>query len=162
MRRSTNLSVAEESRDPNFGREHEARTEVETSITELDLQPALILEAPPPRPGYVQCWKRKRLGASDDQRNSLRVAQEGWVPRLDPNGRSYERVDCVLMERPIALANRRAAIIEARKRRMTTAVVNNAFRDLADRSGSGFGALPPVEGKGFIHRDTKEVVELTE
>ena len=161
MRSSTNLSIAEEARDQDFGREHENRTDVEYTITESDLRPTLILEAPPARAGYVQCWKRTRLGATEDQRNALRVAQEGWTPRLDPNGRPYQRVDALLMERPVAFAKRRADIIEARKRRMTTAVVNNAFRDLADRGG-GFTALPPMEGKGFIHRDTKEVVERTE
>ncbi len=161
MRSSTNRAIAQNSRDPDYERAHESREDVEASITELDLQPSLILEAPPPRAGYVQAWKRVRIGVGDDQKNSLRVAQEGWTPRLDANGRPYHRVDCVLMERPVAMAKRRAEIIEARKRRLTTAVVANAFRDL-DRETPGFAPLPANEGQGFIHKDTKEVVERTE
>lgn len=42
------------------------------------------LAAPPPRPGYVQCWIRTMLGGEADAMNIARSMSpgEGWKPRL--------------------------------------------------------------------------------
>ena len=39
------------------------------------------LEAPPPRPGYVQRWIRTTIGASNDPQNASKRFREGWRPR---------------------------------------------------------------------------------
>lgn len=39
------------------------------------------LDAPPPRPGYVQRWKRHQLNGTSDTRNWQRAMREGWKPR---------------------------------------------------------------------------------
>lgn len=48
-----------------------------------DWSPPSLLEAPPPRPGYVQRWIRVRRGNQDDLQNFMSRRREGWQPR-DP------------------------------------------------------------------------------
>jgi hypothetical protein len=40
-----------------------------------------LLNAPAPRPGFVQRWMRTKLGADDDARNIMRRMNRGWRPR---------------------------------------------------------------------------------
>jgi hypothetical protein len=46
--------------------------------------PPSLLEAPPPRPGYVQRWIRARRGGQDDVKDLMARSREGWRPR-DPS-----------------------------------------------------------------------------
>lgn len=40
-----------------------------------------LLNAPAPRPGFVQRWMRTKLGPDDDARNVMRRMNRGWRPR---------------------------------------------------------------------------------
>ena len=44
-------------------------------------KPPANLEAPPPRPGYVQRWIRVSMRGEDDVSNIAQSFQEGWQPR---------------------------------------------------------------------------------
>jgi hypothetical protein len=48
---------------------------------ELEWKRPSTLEAPPPRPGYVQRWIRTSIGASNDPQNVSKRFREGWRPR---------------------------------------------------------------------------------
>lgn len=84
------------------------------------------LEAPPCRPGYVQCWIRTMLGGEVDGLNIARSmnAREGWKPRLAntvPAGHSAPTLQhasygevigipgMILCERPVHMQRQRDA-----------------------------------------------------
>ncbi|KEZ78315.1 hypothetical protein [Salinisphaera hydrothermalis] len=54
---------------------------VEHGDGDIDWVRPSSLDAPPPRPGMVQRWKRHELGGAPDTRNWQRALREGWRPR---------------------------------------------------------------------------------
>jgi len=102
-----------------------------------DWQPPALLDAPPPRPGYVQRWVRVRRGGQDDLDNFMARRREGWQPR-DPSsvpgyivaptaahghfGRCIMVEGMVLCEMPAKRNAQRKAYYETRLAQQTTAV----------------------------------------
>lgn len=102
------------------------------------------LEAPPPRPGFVQRWVRRKLAGQDDTENYDRYMEEGWRPRKpstvkrghsltttknQSSGQEIVKRGHVLMELPQALADQRAAFYSNSLDRQTKAVENELFAD---------------------------------
>lgn len=58
-----------------------AATHVERENADVDWIRPSALDAPPPRSGYVQRWKRIELDGTPDTRNWQRALREGWKPR---------------------------------------------------------------------------------
>jgi hypothetical protein len=51
------------------------------SKDEFEWKPSNTLDAPEPRPGFVQRWVRFMVGADQDPKNWSRSTREGWRPR---------------------------------------------------------------------------------
>ena len=51
------------------------------SKDEFEWKPANTLDAPEPRPGFVQRWVRFMVGSDQDPKNWSRSNREGWRPR---------------------------------------------------------------------------------
>jgi hypothetical protein len=51
------------------------------SKDEFEWKPANTLDAPEPRPGFVQRWVRFLVGSDQDPKNWSRSTREGWRPR---------------------------------------------------------------------------------
>lgn len=64
-------------------RDAEARDVPRTSSAEIVYRPPTNLDAPDPRPGYVQRWVRAQFRDGDDTLNWQARIGEGWRPR-DP------------------------------------------------------------------------------
>ena len=94
----------------------------------------LNLQAPPPRPGYVQKWARVAVGADADATNVARLAKGGWTPRPADTCEGFVAVKggdfngcigvhgMVLMEQPVELAGKRQQLIRNRVNKLTMAV----------------------------------------
>lgn len=96
------------------------------------------LEAPPPRPGYVQRWVRCSVRSDADAGNLARAARRGWVPRKSETAPDFPAptikhgefagaigsVDCILCERPVEVDRRERAIVQARNNRQMQATVS--------------------------------------
>jgi hypothetical protein len=61
--------------------QEEVRPPVHGEDEDRPWTPPANLEAPPPRPGYVQRWIRVSIRAEDDVTNVSQSFQEGWEPR---------------------------------------------------------------------------------
>lgn len=104
---------------------------------ELDWRRPSMLEAPPPRPGYVQRWIRTSIGASQDAKNVSQRFREGWKPRsADSVPRGYTPPTIthgkfgevigvegnILCEMPIKMARQREAFYERKTNQQTQAI----------------------------------------
>lgn len=98
---------------------------------------AASLDAPPPRPGFVQRWIRVTLEGDDDPTNVSRKFRDGWRPRLastvppgstPPSISSGRFAGCIgvegmlLCERPEKMAAKHAAAINEKTRRITEGI----------------------------------------
>lgn len=89
------------SRDAEFPSDEPLHDDLE------DWTPPAVLEAPPPRPGFVQRWVRFRRGSQEDVRNFQRQRQVGWQPRdprtvpggwRPPTGNHGDVGSCIMVE----------------------------------------------------------------
>lgn len=117
--------------------EHMEDEVIEVEADELWKEPS-NLEAPPPRPGYVQRWIRTSIRSDADAGNLAKAARRGWAPRKADSAPDFPAptikhgemagaigsVDCVLCERPIELDRREKAIQRARTGRQLDATVS--------------------------------------
>jgi len=103
---------------------------------ELFKNAPLLLKAPAPRPGYVNYFMRYRLGHEQESRNTMLAAENGWRPQKDKDGNPIIVMDCVLMERPIAIQRQWEQKLKRESERQIQAVVDSEFRDLP--KGQGF------------------------
>jgi hypothetical protein len=102
------------------------------------------LDAPPPRPGYVQRWVRYRSGNIEDIDNIEKSMDQGWRPRKRTTEKSgheltarasgqygeyYVKRGLMLMEMPEKLAQQRNAFYRKKLRSMTDSVERDLLRD---------------------------------
>lgn len=107
-----------------------------------DWRRASNLDAPEPRPGFVQMWIRVEVDGKPDGRNYSRKFREGWRPRLPesvPEGLSPPTMrhgnqtvigaqGMVLCEMPKSAAAKRRLFYKTRTQRQMQAVEQNLMR----------------------------------
>lgn len=137
--------------------ESDARVTPRQTIADYEYRAPTNLDAPPPRPGYVQRWVRYDTKAEADLRNWQSKLREGWRPRdpkTVPESEYWYGLDSkrgndliavgglVLMEAPehVVIAKRKA-IAEA-ARRMERSVSTET--DKVSREGVAQGHAPIV------------------
>lgn len=59
----------------------EGSDKIEREADVVEWQDPSNLDAPPPRPGFVQRWVRASFRTGDDPGNLMRAHREGWRPR---------------------------------------------------------------------------------
>ncbi len=111
---------------------------------------ATALEAPPPRPGFVQRWVRTKSNGVDDTENYDRYITEGWRPRKpstvprghslattksDKNGQLIVKKGHVLMETTEDIKRQRDAFYSKSLDRQTKAVEQELFTDNKGHAG---------------------------
>lgn len=109
----------------------------------LDWRRPSMLEAPPPRPGYVQRWIRSAIGASADPKNVSQRFREGWKPRAAstvPRGYTPPTImhgqfgevigveGNILCEMPIRMAQQREAFYRKKALQQTQAVEQDVHK----------------------------------
>lgn len=146
------------------GSESDARNTPRETLADYQYRPPTHLDAPPPRPGYVQRWVRSEFRTENDNLNWQAKLREGWAPR-DPKtvpghlyffgqtsktGQDVIRVGgMILMECPEAKVRlKREAIREAVRRQEQSVSMDT---DKASREGRAVGAHP------IIREETTEV-----
>jgi hypothetical protein len=102
------------------------------------------LDAPDPRPGYVQRWVRYRSGNVEDTENLEKAMDQGWRPRERTTekrgheltaktsgtyGKYYVKRGLMLMEMPLKLAQQRNAFYEKKLQQMTKSVDVEMMRE---------------------------------
>ena len=117
-----------------------------------------VLPHIPARPGYSQYWVRAKYAGVPDVRNLLKRQRQGWKPRppetvpeifrqLVVNEESLGGVisthDLILMERPIAIQERRKKRHRERVDQLERAVKQNIFREHAKLGGEEVGITAP-------------------
>lgn len=128
-------------------------------------QPSQRLPYVPPQDGNVQMWVRISIHGQADPGNVMNHMSQGWRPRPAdtlPQGffvPSYDHPslgnvigthDCVLMERPKALAEEHAAEIRRQAGLQMQAVRSNLYREgSGDR---GFGS-PTMTNRSEVDRE---------
>jgi hypothetical protein len=103
------------------------------------------LAAPPPRPGYVQCWIRSMLGGEADVSNIARSMSpgEGWKPRLAstvPKGHTAPTLQhgaygdvigvagMILCERPVKMQQQRDAYYAEQLRKQHESIDRDIYK----------------------------------
>jgi len=101
------------------------------------------LEAPPPRPGFVQRWIRTATSKGNDPRNANKKFREGWRPRKAstvPGGFQAPTIahgqfgevigveEMILCEMPIKLSLQRQAFYEGKTAKQTEAIEKDLHR----------------------------------
>lgn len=121
------------------------------------------LEAPPPRPGYVQRWIRASVRSDADAGNLAKAARRGWTPRSADTAPDFPAptikhgefagaigsVDCILCERLVELDQREKAIQRARTGRQLDATV--AMLQQAEHKNMPF----EMENRSSVKRGTR-------
>lgn len=112
------------------------------------------LDAPDPRPGYIQKWGRYRAGNSDDIDNLEKLMDQGWRPRERSTakrgheltarssgqyGKYYVKRGLMLMEMPEKMARQRNAFYLKKLQSMTESVE----RDLLNENNRVMPVLAP-------------------
>jgi hypothetical protein len=139
------------------GSESDARNLPRTDTSDFTYRRGTNLDAPEPRPGYVQRWVRAEFRSETDNLNWLAKMREGWAPR-DPTtvadhenwyvpGRHQDKAvirvgGMVLMEIDERRLRAKRKAIDDQTKRQTDAVA----RDLesVSREGMREGASPIV------------------
>lgn len=103
-----------------------------------------VLDAPDPRPGYVQRWVRYKAGNQEDQENIEKAMDQGWRPRERSTvkrgheltakssgqyGKYYVKRGLMLMEMPEKLAQQRAKFYRKKLLTMTKSVDQDMLKD---------------------------------
>lgn len=121
-RRQTHAVNNENVHDSNeTGRQLDSQHEIERdSEQQTSWVPPNMLDAPPPRPGYVNRWVRFRAESSEDAEHFEEMYQQGWRPIKRASvkkvheltasthgkyGQYYVKRNLLLMEMPEKLAN---------------------------------------------------------
>lgn len=102
-----------------------------------------ILDAPAPRPGFVNRWVRYKDGKDEDTDNLENMLEQGWRPvrratakrghslTADSKGKYGQYIvkrGLMLMELPEALATQRAKHFRIKRDRMTEAIDRDLFK----------------------------------
>lgn len=102
-----------------------------------------MLDAPPPRPGFVQRWVRYKVGNEEDSDNLEKMLDQGWRPvkparvkrchelTADLKGKYGQYIvkrGLILMELPEKLAMQKAKFYRGQQRRMTEAIDRDMFK----------------------------------
>jgi hypothetical protein len=110
---------------------------------ELEWKRPSNLEAPPPRPGFVQRWIRTAIGASNDPQNASKRFREGWKPRAAntvPRGYTPPTImhgnfgevigveGNILCEMPASMARQREAFYSRKTRQQTEAIERDVHK----------------------------------
>lgn len=132
-----------------LSRDQEARAGVHDDYGDLWVDEG-VLQAPPPRPGFVQRWMRTKLSGEEDARNLSRKYNRGWRPRAAdtlPAGQFAQTIRIptfgdvignsgnVLVERPEDLHNRYEAMTKQRADRQMESVT--AMLQKTENEGEG-------------------------
>jgi hypothetical protein len=103
-----------------------------------------LLEAPDPRPGYVQKWIRFKSGKDEDTDNLQKALDSGWSPRkrttakrgheltADTNakyGQYIVKRGLILCEMPEKMADQRNAFYANKTKRMTESIDRSLFKE---------------------------------
>jgi hypothetical protein len=116
------------------------------------------LEAPPPRPGYVNRFIRTSFGPMRDAANLRRRIREGWRPvkassvpgqslptiHLDRVGDVIGVEDLILCEMPVRLHKQRQEHFRQRNMRMS-ASIDRQLKKTVDGSTPGFGSIQQLK-----------------
>jgi len=101
------------------------------------------LDAPAPRPGYVQRWVRYKMGNAEDSDNLDKMLDQGWRPvkrsaasrvhelTADLRGKYGQYIvkrGLILMELPEKLAAQRNKHFRTKQHRMTDAIDRDLFK----------------------------------
>ena len=138
-----------------------------------DWEAPRLLDAPEPRPGYVQRWIRVAIGNDNDRRNLAQKARQGWrprnpdtVPKAFPvptiaHGKvqAIQVEGLVLMERPTALHKRQARAVRGKTQRLESAV--EATLASAHQPGKGFGR-PTRKVESHVERGRRRPVDVAD
>lgn len=123
-----------------------------------DWKPPSQLQAPPPRPGFVQHWCRMATGGNADPRQRLYNEQQGWRPRRidtideadrakylaaqDPQyGDVITQGSLVLCEMPERKARQRNAYYRAKHDRQMDSMVTSPLAETNRSANAGFGPI---------------------
>lgn len=132
-----------------LSRDQEARGSIHEDYTDLWVEEG-VLQAPPPRPGFVQRWMRTKLAGEEDARNLSRKFNRGWRPRAAdtlPAGQFAQTIRIptfgdvignsgnVLVERPKDLHERYEAMTQSRADRQMESVT--AMLKQTEKEGEG-------------------------
>lgn len=163
LREDIDLDTAERARPKQVhtpmhearGSESDARNTPRLSAADYEWRPPTNLDAPEPRPGYVQRWVRSEFRSEADNLNWTAKLREGWRPR-DPktvseseyyfgegskNGQDVIRVGgMILMEAPLQLVQKKRQAINEQTRRQEQSV--SMETDRASREGVAEGYAP--------------------
>jgi hypothetical protein len=135
-------------------RQADSVTEVDRDNPPSGWKRATALQAPPPRPGFVQRWVRIKSAGQDDTENYERYLEEGWrvrkpstVPRAHSlattkssnNGQMIVKRGHVLMELTESANNQRKAFYQGSLDRQTRAAENEL---LSDNKGAAGRVMP--------------------
>lgn len=117
---------------------HRLRQEEVLQSSQLaEFVPGSTLEAPPPRPGYLQRWIRIAIRGEPDSGNIIKAQREGYRPRqADTLPETFKELsvgkgeyagcvglgDLVLFEVPKEIEAQRDAYYRRRRDRMTSAI----------------------------------------
>lgn len=157
-------------------REHETPAAAGDEISTIEREEGDItwmrpsnLDAPPPRPGYVQRWKRIELDGAHDTRNWQSALREGWRPRqadtvtedfavmkhsLDGMG-VIKAEGLILCEMPMTAAGKRVSYYSERTARQIQSVDDDLLRtqqsgpvpiNKSHKSQTQMGRRPQVAG----------------
>ena len=114
------------------------------------------LEAPPPRPGYVQKWIRVSLFGKADPANMRNKERIGWIPRSPntlPRSHSMPRISdgqqagfiqvegMILCERPLAMKKAHDKAIRDEIDRRTMAIDADIARANKENRSVAFGKI---------------------
>lgn len=131
-------------RDNESDRQLDARHDIErdSEMPSSWRQPN-VLDAPPPRPGFVNRWVAWREGNAEDAEHVEEMLEEGWrpVPRsrvrkeheltASPNskrGRYYVKRGLILMELPEKLYIQRKRFYDSQTKNLTRGIDRTMFR----------------------------------
>lgn len=123
-----------------------------------DWKPPSLLEAPPPRPGFVQHWCRMSSGGRADASQRLYNEQQGWRPRRVDTipeadrekyavGKDAQHGDVitqgalVLCEMPQRKADQRNAYYRRKHDRQMGTMVTNQIAETNQMASAGFGPI---------------------
>lgn len=127
-----------------------------------DWTPPAQLQAPPPRPGFVQHWCRMSAGGRVDATQRNYNEQQGWRPRRietineedrmrypqarDPQlGDIITQGSLVLCEMPARKAAQRNAYYQRKHERQMESMVTNPLAQINESARAGIGPIKMVQ-----------------
>lgn len=141
------------------------------SVTDEFWKNPVNLEAPPPRPGYVQRWIRVGIQGTDDATNHSKAMRLGWRPRrVDTVDDTWKHLSTqhgdmagvisvhgmILCERPKAIDDQHKAHIRAVTDRQTRAVMSDLAQMENRRMPVSIQMKTQVERGGRVPRVARD------